>query len=154
MARLFDPVDLMNQPIEANATRRDPLPIGETTAQITEIKFRSGTSNKPGKPSVDWTSLNATLEITDPDYVSQVPGARDDKVTTFLSIMLDMNGGQPAVGPNKNIKLGRLREAAGVNGQPLNMLIGQHIRIQISQKPHPTDPEGGNVDEITSYTKV
>jgi len=154
MSRLFDPVDLMNQPIEANATKRDPLPIGETVAQITELKFSSGTSNKPGKPSMEWTRLDCTLELTDPEYVSQIPGNTSGKAITFLGIMLDMNGQQIAVGPNKNIRLGKLREAAGVNGQPLNMLVGQYIRIQVSQKPHPTDPDSGPISEITSYTKV
>lgn len=153
MSRLFDPTALMNENLEANATRRDPLPIGETVAQISEISFSNGTSGpnskNPGKP---WTRLDLKLEITDPEYLSQVSG-QPEKVVTNLGIMLEMDNGQIAVGPNKNVRLGRLREAAGVNGKPLSMLAGQFLRIQIGQKPHPTDPEVV-LDEVTGYTKV
>lgn len=160
MSRLFDPVSLMSANVEANATRRDPLPIGETVGQITEINFSDGVSNKPGKPSTPWARMDVKLEITDPDYTSQIPGS-PEKVVTQLGIMMDMNGGQIATGPNKNIRLGRLREATGTNGKPLSMMVGQMLRIAIGHKPHYKDdgnPEGefyGVVnDEIVSYTKV
>lgn len=158
--RLFDPVSLMSANVEANATRRDPLPIGETVSQITEITFSDGVSNKPGKPPASWARMDVKLEISDPDYTSQIPGS-PEKVVTQLGIMMDMNGGQIATGPNKNIRLGRLREATGTNGKPLSMMVGQMLRISIGHKPHYKDdgnPEGefyGVVnDEIVSYTKV
>jgi len=155
MSRLFDPVEaqnLMDQALEENATRRDPLPIGETIAQIMEMKFNSGVSRKPGKPETPWTRLDCKLEITDPEYLAMVPNA-PEKVITNLGIMLDMNNGQIATGPNKNIRLGRLRDAAGVNGKPLSALNGNFIRITIGQKPHPTEPDVV-LDEVTGYTKV
>lgn len=152
MTRLFDPVSLMSQHIEANATRRDPLPVGETTAQILALEFASGTSNKPGKAPTDWTRLDAKLEITDPEYLAGYPG-NPEKVTTTLGIMLDMSGGQIATGPNKNVRLGRLREATGTNGKPLDAMVGQYIRVAIGHKPHPKEPDVV-LDEIVSYTKV
>lgn len=157
--RLFDPVALMSQNVAANATRRDPLPIGETLAQILEITFADGVSNKAGKPPTPWTRLDAKLEITDPEYCAQVPG-NPEKVVTSLGVMIDMDNGNIAVGPNKNIRLGRLREATGSNGKPLSSMVGQYIRIAIGHKPHYKDdgnPDGefyGVVnDEIVSYTK-
>lgn len=160
MSRLFDPVSLMSANVEANATRRDPLPVGETVGQITEITFSDGVSNKPGKPPTPWARMDVKLEITDPDYTSQIVGS-PEKATTQLGIMLDMSAGQIATGPNKNIRLGRLREATGTNGKPLSMMVGQMLRIAIGHKPHYKDdgnPEGefyGVVnDEIVSYTKV
>jgi len=152
MAKLFDPVQLLSQNFEANATRRDPLPIGETPAQIMELSFNSGTSNKPGKAPVEWSRLDCKLEITDPEYLKGVPGQPDKAITT-LGIMLDMNGPDIATGPNKNIRLGRLREACGVNGQPLGNLVGQYLRIAIGHKPHPTEPDVV-LDEIVGYTKM
>jgi len=152
MSRLFDPVDaqnLLDAQMAAMDTRRVPLPQGETTAQILEISFDGGISNKNGKP---WNRMNAKLEITDPEYVSQYPGGAD-KLTTTLGLMVDMDNGRLAVGPNKNIRLGRLREAAGVNGKPLSMLQGQFIRIAIGHKPDSKDPEIIR-DEIIAYTKV
>jgi|SRR6478736_3285943 len=153
MSRLFDPVTLVNENLEANATRRDPLPVGEVVGQIMEISFSDGIS-KPGSknPGQPWTRLDAKVEITDQEYLSQIPGA-PEKATTTVGVMLDMQNGSIAVGPNKNIRLGRLREAAGVNGKPLNMLVGQFLRLQISHKPHPTEPDVV-LDEVSGYTKV
>lgn len=152
MSKLFDPVEaqnLMDMALEENATRRDPLPQGETTAQIMELKFSGGVSQKTGNP---WNRMDCALEISDPEYLSQIPGS-PEKATTTLGIMLDMNNGQIATGPNKNIRLGRLRAAAGVNGKPLSALQGQFIRITIGHKPHPTE-EGVVLDEVTGYTQV
>jgi len=152
MSKLFDPVEaqnLMDMALEENATRRDPLPQGETTAQIMELKFSGGISQKTGNP---WNRMDCTLEISDPEYLSQIPGS-PEKATTTLGIMLDMNNGQIATGPNKNIRLSRLRAAAGVNGKPLSALQGQFVRITIGHKPHPTE-EGVVLDEVTGYTQV
>lgn len=152
MSRLFDPSEaqnLLDANLEANATRRDPLPQGEAVAQISEIKFAGGVSAKTQKP---WNRMDLTLEITDPEYLSQLPDSPEKAVTT-LGIMLDMNNGQIATGPNKNIRLGRLREAAGVNGRPLSALQGAFIRIAIGHKPHPTE-EGVVLDEIAGFTRA
>lgn len=153
MSRLFDPVNLLNAEIEANATRRDPLPMGEVVAYITEIGFSDGTVKKSGpnfgKP---WNRLDCKLEITDPEYLAQIPG-NPDKAVTNLGIMLDMENGAIKSGPNVNVRLGRLREATGTNGKPLSMMVGQPLRIQIMHKPHPTE-EGVVLDEISNYTKV
>lgn len=150
MSRLFNPADLINQNLEANATRRDPLPIGETTAQILSFEIKNGISAKNQKA---WARLDAKLEITDPEYLQNVPGT-PEKTVTNLGVMLDLSDdGQIKTGPNVNVRLGRLREAAGVNGKPLSALPGQWIRIAIGHKQHPT--EGDVVlDEVVSYTKV
>lgn len=147
--KLFDPISLMNEVVEANATRRDPLPVGETTAQITKMGFSEGISKKSQQT---WTRLDLTLEITDPEYLAQVPGI-PDKVVTNLGIMIDMNNGSIATGANKNIRLGRLREATGTNGKPLAMMEGAFLRITIGQKPHPTEPDVV-LDDVVGYTKV
>ena len=152
--KLFDPVTLMNENVEANATRRDPLPMGEVVAQITKMGFSDGISKKTNNP---WNRLDLTLEITDSEYLQDVPGT-PEKVITNLGVMIDMNNGAIATGPNKNIRLGRLREATGTNGKPLAMMEGAWVRIMIGHKPHPTEvDEDGNpvvLDEIVSYTKV
>lgn len=154
MSRLFDPVEtqnLVDAQLAENDTRRVPLPQGETIAQITGLKFTGGVSNKTGNA---WNRMDVTLEITDPEYLEQYPGGMDaGKVVTNLGIMLDMNNGQIATGPNKNIRLGRLRDAAGVNGKPLSALVGNMIRITVINKPHPDDPEIV-LDEVQGFTRV
>lgn len=148
--RLFDP-SLLSASLEANATRRDPLPIGECVAQVVDISFDGGTSKKTGAP---WNRLDAKLSIDDPSYLRDIPGNDGNTpVITTLGIMLEMTeGGGIATGPNKNVRLGRFREACGVNGKPLDALVGQRVRIQINHKPHPTEP-AVVLDEIIGYTK-
>lgn len=151
---LFDPVTFLNTEVEANATKRDPLPQGEVVAQITNIEIKDGlsgpNSKTPGKP---WYRLDATLEITDPEYIAQYPGSAE-KLTTRLGIMLDMTDEQQlAVGPNRNIRLGRLRAATGTNGKPLASMIGQYLRVQITHKPNPNDPESV-IDEVTAFAQA
>lgn len=154
MSRLFDPVALMSENLAANATKTDPLPIGETTGQIMEIGFSDGLSGPQSKnPGTPWNRLDAKIEITDPEYLGQYPG-KPEKVVRSLGIMLDMQNGQIASGPNKNVRLGKLREATGTNGKPLNMMVGCYIRITIGHRVNPKDPDGGVLDEITAYTKV
>jgi hypothetical protein len=145
---LFDPAALLDQTLESNATRRDPLPVGEAVAQITGLDLKSGTSQKGN----DWTRLDVKLEITDPEYLAQIPG-QPEKAFANLGIMLDMQNGSIATGPNRNIRLGRLREACGTNGKPLSAMVGNFLRISITHKPHPTDPEIV-LDEVSAYTKA
>lgn len=155
MSRLFDSSSLMQENLEANAIKRTPLPVGETTAQIMKMEIKDGKAGQKAKnPGAPWYRLDCTLEITDPEYLKGVGDGTREKAITFLGIMLDMTDGRISTGDDKNVRLGQLRDAAGVNGQPLNALMGQYIRIQMGQKPHPDDPEAPPLNEITSFTKV
>lgn len=152
--RLFDPVALMGANTAANATKRTPLPVGETIAQITKMEIAEGKAGPKAKnPGAPWARLDCTLEITDPAYLAQVGDGTREKAIAFLGIMLDMKDGQIATGEDRNVRLGKLREACGVNGQPLNALMGQYLRIQIGHKPNPNDPTDV-LAEVTAYTAM
>ena len=158
MSRLFDTpadADLLNQELEENATRRDPYPAGEAQGQITAIKFSDGVSGPNSKrPGQAWKRLDATIEITDPNYLDTIEmDPKPEKVVMTLGVMLDLRDGQIATGPNVNVRLGRLREACGVNGRPLGALVGQFANFAIIQKPHPTE-EGVILNEISGYSKI
>lgn len=154
MTRLFDPVDLMNQNVEANAVKRTPLPVGETTAQIIKMDIKDGKAGPATKtPGAPWARLDLQLEITDPEYLKGVGDGTRDKASIFHGIMLEMKDGKIATGPDVNVKLGKLREACGVNGQPLAALNGQFVRIQIGHKPHFEDPNDVQ-HEVTAITAM
>lgn len=140
---LFDPVAFLNEALEENATKTLPLPEGEPLAQVTKLDFASG--EKDGR---EWHRLDIRLEITDRDYLGDYPA---EKVSRTLGLMLEMNGNQVATGPNKNVRLGKFREACGVNGKPLGALIGQMVRVAIKQKPGFKDPTE-TVDDIVSFS--
>lgn len=142
---LFDPVNLLNEDLAENATKTVPLPEGEPLAQVTKLDFANG--EKDGR---EWTRLDVRLEIIDQDYLAGYPS---EKVSRTLGIMLEMNGNQIATGDNKNVRLGKFREACGVNGKPLGALIGQMVRLAIKQKPGYKDPSE-TVDDIVSFSKA
>jgi len=143
--RLFDPVAFMNEQLPENATATIPLPEGEVLAQVTKIDLKTG--EKDGK---EWARLDALLEITDPDYLGDYP-KKDGKVTRTFGIMLELENGSIATGPNRNVRLGKFREACGVNGKPLSALVGQMVMVAIKQKPGYNNPST-TVDEIVGFS--
>ena len=149
MSSLFDPASLLNADLGEGSTRREPLPVGEPIAQITKVDIKSGESQK-GK----WMRLDVSLEISDQDYMATYLDGTQDKAMTNFGIMLDSDAhGGIAVGPNKNIRLNRFREACCVNGKPLSALIGQYVRVSIQHKPAYNDPSQ-IADDITGFSKV
>lgn len=153
--RLFDPVSFMNENMEANATRRNPRPVGEALGQVTALDWKHGTVKKPGdnfgKP---WYRLDVKIEVTDPNYLAQRETQNSDKELFTYGIMYDGDDtGRPKIGPNVNIALGRFREACNANGKPYASCVGAMLRIMVSQKPHPTE-EGVVLDEISAVTKA
>lgn len=157
MSRLFDPKQnqaLLEQDLEENATRRDPLPPGEVLGQIVDVKLSTGEIKKGDRRGETWTRVDCKIEITDQEYLAQYGDGTQSKATTTLGVMVETNDrGNIATGPNKNVRLGKLRDACGVNGKPLSALNGQFLRLTIGHKPHPDDPEI-TLDEITAYTKA
>lgn len=133
MSRLFDPADIMSQDLEEGATKRELLPQGFVIAQIGRVKWQEGTVG-PGKErsGEKWYRADFPMEITDPEYLKNYADGTSTKQIITYGVMVDMQDGKIAMGPNKNIKLNRLRAAAGVNGKPLAAVEGQYVRIQIA----------------------
>lgn len=138
---MFDPNLLLNSAIDGElATRRDPLPAGETTGQIVKVETATGISgpksSNPGKP---WYKLNVTIEMNDPAYLAR---ATREKATITYGVMLDLTEqGAVAMGPNKNVQLGKLRAATGTNqpGKSLQDMNGRFIRLVIGHRPDDND---------------
>lgn len=92
----------------------DPKQLAETTDEdkvYVGIKHHAGVSEKSGKPYdfYDWT-LNCV--VIDP-RVKQKLGR--ENVNVRMRLGLDLENGRLATGPNKNVNLGRLRDALGQN---------------------------------------
>lgn len=146
---MFDPTAFLNDTIAAPlATRRDPLPEGEVVCQITKLDTVSG--EKDGRA---WYKLNVVLDIADSAYLDK---AQREKASLTYGIMLDVNeGGGLAMGPNKNVSLGRLREATGTNspGRSLNDMVGQYVKARIGHRPDPKDPSTV-YDDVKGVTRA
>lgn len=134
---LFDAQSFLSSALTApSATRRDPLPAGETYGQITKQEMVTG--EKDGQA---WYKLNVTIAIQDQDFLQR---ASREKASITYGLMLDVtDAGTLAMGPNKNVGLGRLREATNTNqpGKSLQDMVGQYVRVQIGHRPDKNDPE-------------
>lgn len=148
---MFDPAQFLEQQTtEANDTKLVPVPVGEYTALIEKVDARQWTSKKD--PSVSGISLDVTWEVDD-STVKQLLGR--DKVTVKQGIMLDMSEtGGLDMGKGKNVGLGKLREAVGLNvpGQPFafSMLAGRVAKVRVEHRV-----DGENIySEVKAVAKL
>lgn len=130
----FDPQAFMSsQFTEANETSFKAVPEGDYQAVINKVEaasWQSKDGSKSGlKLDLDW--------IIDDEAARQSTGMAEPHVKQ--SIMLDLtDSGALAVGTNKNVNLGKLRDAVGQNtsGRPWSppMLQGQVARISVKHR--------------------
>lgn len=130
----FDPQAFLDSSVtEANDTKVIPVPIGEYLGVIDKLVPRQWTSK-------DGTSSGLALDITwivEDEEVKQFLGR--DTVNVKQGLMLDvLPSGQLDMSKGKNIGLGRLREAVGLNqpGQAFSFqqLPGQMAKISIKHR--------------------
>jgi len=118
---LFDPQQFLEaQVTEANDTKSIPVPEGDFVAIIKEAKARQWTSKSDSSKS--GLALDVVWSIDSPE-VKTLLGR--DEVTVKQGIMLDLTEhGTLDMGKGRNIYLGRLREAVGLNtpGQAFSIM--------------------------------
>jgi hypothetical protein len=132
---MFDPSQFLDmQMTEANDTKVIPCPVGEYLAVVDKVEFRPW--QKKDDPSVNGVSLDVSWAIQDHN-VQQLLGR--DKVLVRQGVGIDFtDAGGLDMGRGRNIGLGRLREAVGLNipGRPFspNMLPGQMAKVNVSHR--------------------
>lgn len=137
---MFDAESFLNSSVDAtNDTIIIPVPVGEFLGACEKVEIRNWT--KRDDPSVGGLALDLVWTVED-EAVKATLGR--DKVTVKQGIMLDLTeSGGLDMGKGKNIGLGRLREAVGLNvaGQPFsfNMLPGRMARLSIGHRPDKND---------------
>lgn len=138
----FDPASLLETTVEsANDTKIIPIPEAEYLAVIEGAKIAPWQS-KDGSTS----GLRLDVEYLIDDETAKAATGRD-KLTVRQGIMLDLteDGQSLDMGKGKNVGLGRLREATGLNvpGQPfaMQMLPGRLVKIKVTQRAKDGDPE-------------
>ena len=130
----FDPDTFLGtETDQAMDTHFKPIPEGEYTAMIDTVI---------AKEVNDTPVLDVTYVITDDELKVTM---NMDRVSVRQSIFVDMEAdGRIALGSNKNVKLGKLREALGQNSGNWSprMLVGAGpVRIKTINKPDKDDPE-------------
>ena len=131
----FDPNVFAETAVEGEmSTRFEPVEEGDYEAFIEKFEVRE-VNNGGVVLDVHWS-------ITDEELKSKM---NLENITIRQGIFLDIEDGKLVIGPNKNIKLGRLREALGQNksGKPwsFNDLTGAGpCTIHVTQRPDKNDP--------------
>jgi hypothetical protein len=138
----FTPEEFLNLQVdEANSTVSTPCPAGEYVAQIADVKARKWQSKED--PTKQGMALDVLWEVDDANVKAFL---ERDKVTVKQGIMLDLTElGGVDTGKGKNVSLGRLREAVGLNvpGQAFsfNQLKGRVAKVAVSHRSDDRNPE-------------
>lgn len=135
---VFDPNHFLQQGIEGGnfETRMTPIDEAEYPAVIEAVDIK--TLTKSGiryVAEIRWNIMDENIKAK-----LGLP-----KVTVRQSVFLDIDeAGRFEKGPNKNIQLGRVREAVGQadrNPWALAMLIGAGpAKVKVSKRPDDKDP--------------
>lgn len=136
----FDPEAFLNaQQQGANATQFKPCPAGEYPAVADDVKPREWVSQEKGTSGV---ALDVFWSI-DSDAVRNELGR--EKVIVVQGIFLDLTpSGALDMGENKNVRLGQLREAVGLNdpNQPFSfgMIRGKAAKVKVEHEIYKNAP--------------
>lgn len=141
----FSKEDLLNMETAGEMeTQYSPVPEGEYTAAIKSVEARMVGQDKD-KPVFDllWTIV---------DSPAAVQATGQDEPIVRQSLFLDTDeSGRLQMGKNKNVQLGRVREAVRQNGPErwnVNMLVGQRAKIRVGHRA------GQNQGEVFSEVKA
>lgn len=122
----------------ANDTKFPIVPPAEYTAQVDKIEGKQVETAK-GTATV----IDMTWEVLDEDLKKELGLS---KVTVRQSLWLDLTDqGKLDTGPAKNVRLGRLRDAFGLNDPSrefsFDQMLGQIALITVTNNPDKNDPE-------------
>lgn len=148
---LFNPETFLAQTVTGEMDTKYPvIPAGEYPAISKSLTARKMPNKDPMKPA--FTVLDIVWEIDDAGVKEST---KLDHPTCRQSVFLDLDeNGKLIIDTAKNVQLGRLREALGLNKPDVefsfNMLVGQPALIRIEHSPNPTDAE----NPYSNVTKV
>lgn len=152
MTSAFDPSTFLDATITEALVKRPPLPVGDYTAVIGEVKARQWTSTKgEGRSGVAW-DVPLTLEV--PAEIQASLGLTQATLNLKDSIMLDLtDSGMLDLGIGKNNGLRKYREACDLNkpGEAFSarMMTGRAITVKLGHELYNGEP----VERINGVTR-
>jgi hypothetical protein len=153
MSDTFNADDFMNETIEgAMDTEFKVIPPGEYLAQLADEQpdlIRHGTSEKTGQV---WKGVRLVWNVLDDKVKADLDR---ETVSVRQEFFLDLDeDSKLALGAGKNVRLGKLRDALGLNQGPFNfnMLKGAGpARIKVG---HEKAKNGETYAKVTSVTRA
>jgi hypothetical protein len=139
MTSNFDPSQILDLTTTEESVRRPPLPTGEVyTGEIADVSVRINQGKQD--PSKSYTGVDVKIKFSTAHIAGQ-----PEFVTVKDGFLLDLTeAGQLDMSAGKNGRLGRYREALGMNvaGQPFSIrqMQGRPIKATIKHKADEKDP--------------
>lgn len=147
---VFDPQSLLDQTVEGElSTRTDPLPPDDYIARVDKLEIRK-LEGKDGKE--DRMILTVFWAITETDKLMALDPPREN-FTCRQDVWLDVTpAGTIDTGRGKNVSLGRLYEALGLNegNRTLRAIQGNVAVIRTGIRTSKDNPE----DQFTEVKAV
>lgn len=138
---MFDADSFLNSAVTgANSTKIVPCPIGEYPGVIDKVAARQWQSKDGTQTGI---ALDVSWNVED-DSAREVTGRKEVQVRQGIMLDLDASGGLD-MSEGKNVALGRLRAATGLNDPSVQFsfsnLPGQMAKIKVGHRPDKNDPE-------------
>lgn len=138
----FDPNQFLDmQFTDANDTVLRPVPVNEYVAVCDKCELRPWTSKDD--PTKSGLALDLQWEIDDAALQEEL--GRKPKVKQGIMLDMTADGTGFDMGKGRNVGLGRLREALGLNtpGQPFSfsMMPGKVAKISVTHRVDKNNPE-------------
>ena len=128
-ASMFDPSTFLDAQLTEPTEKRPPLPVGEYTGIIDEVKARTWQGRKdPTKSGIAW-DVPITLDV--PAAIQEDLHLTSPTLTFTDSVMLDLTeGGLIDNAPGKNRRLRMYREACDMN-KPGDVFSGRAMQGKV-----------------------
>lgn len=140
---------------DATSTATVLLPKDDYVGVIKDLVPRQVQGTKD--PSKYYLFLDFQVEIGTPGALKEELGRDISRIRDSISIELLEGSNAIDMGKGKNVKLGRLRDAAGQNisGEAWNpsMLNGAAVKVSVIQEPSDKDPTI-KYNRISAYGKI
>jgi hypothetical protein len=147
----FDPATFLDATLPgANSTKFEVIPAGTYRAFISDLEFKNGTVQKEGENyGKPWYSLSIKWQLEDEGLKAQLGRPT---ITAYQSLMLDVTSEGLDMGKGKNVRLGKLREAIGLNSGPVQFSAfkGRPATVQVTHDTY----KGELVAQVTSVAKA
>lgn len=153
MSNHFDPEAFLDLPVEVPFEKRPPLPVGDYTATIQEVKARPWQGKTDTTKSGMAYDLVLVLEI--PEAVRATTGLTQPTLTLKDSVMLDLTeNGALDTAPGRNRRLMNYREALDMNktGEVFRArnMAGRILRVKVSHEIYNDAP----VERVAGVAKL
>jgi hypothetical protein len=149
----FDPEAFLDLPIDTEFKKRPPLPIGDYTAMISEVKPRQWQGKQD--PTKSGLAYDVTLVVEVPGAIVEQLGLAQPTLMLKDSIMLDLTpeGGIDGA-PGRNRSLRNYREALDMNkaGEVFRAreMIGKPLRVKVTHELYQNEP----VERVSGVSRL